>query len=260
MSILISRDGLYFCITEGNSILRFVENRFSRPRTPEDLLKEVQASLNYSFDKDMIEDLSDINVIYAHSLFSLVPAEFFDENRLSDYVKFNAKLFPTDELTYDTLKNQDAKLVYIPYTNINNFLFGKFGVFHFHHSISVFVDQCLTLPYDEQTRINLNAYPSHFELCVHENGQLILANSYDYFAPEDLVYYLLFTFEQLQLNPDETDLYLSGQIDENSDVYKLVYRYIRNVYFAETTKKLVSEDSAFTDIAEHKHLLLLNSV
>ena len=38
---------------------------------------------------------------------TLVPAAVFEEEHLSDYLKYNTKIFKTDFITYDVIKNED---------------------------------------------------------------------------------------------------------------------------------------------------------
>jgi len=55
-------------------------------------------------------------------------------------------------------------------------------------------------------------------------------NSYEYQTPEDFIYYVLFVMEQLKMDPREQLIQLAGKIDEHSDLYKTVYKFIRNVH------------------------------
>jgi hypothetical protein len=41
-----------------------------------------------------------------------------------------------------------------------------------------------------------------FEIIVIQNQQLLLFNSFEYLTPEDFIYYVLFTAEQLNINPE----------------------------------------------------------
>ena len=43
------------------------------------------------------------------------------------------------------------------------------------------------------------------------------------------MFYLLFCFSELKLNPDEIHTVFSGSIDLDSKLYELVYTYVRNV-------------------------------
>jgi hypothetical protein len=69
----------------------------------------------------------------------------------------------------------------------------------------------------------------HFEIIVIQNQQLLLFNSFEYLTPEDFIYYVLFTAEQLNINPENFPLELIGSIDIESEYYKIAYKFIRNV-------------------------------
>ena len=71
---------------------------------------------------------------------------------------------------------------------------------------------------------------------VVKNQQLLLFNSFEYSTAEDFIYYLLFTCEQLQLSPETIAVYLLGLIDENSEYFKMAYKFIRNCNLLETDK------------------------
>ena len=61
----------------------------------------------------------------------------------------------------------------------------------------------------------------------------IFFNSFDYKSKEDILYYLLFTFSELSLNPDNIHLVCCGLIDLDSELYALLYNYIRNIELLE---------------------------
>lgn len=245
LSILVAQDGLYFSVlnTEG-VISNFAQKTFSSAQTPESLLREIEDAFKYVIKENFNQEQYKIEVLYAHPLFTLVPEEYFDENKLSDYLKFNTRLFVTDELNYDTIKSIGAKLVYIPYTNINNFLVDKFGAFNYKHALSEFIEQSRQQTTFQKTMVFINTYTTHFDICVFENETLLLANSFEYYAPEDFVYYTLFIFEQLNLNREEVRVQLSGELRADSKVYELLYKYIRYVEFVQESPnfKTTSED------------------
>ena len=61
------------------------------------------------------------------------------------------------------------------------------------------------------------------------NQKLLLYNTFEYQTKEDFIYYLLFTAEQLQLNPEIFQLKLFGKISKENELYQIAYKYIRNV-------------------------------
>ena len=56
---------------------------------------------------------------------------YFDENSLDNYLKYTIKTLKNDFITFDDIEEIAAKNVYIPYVNINNFLFSQFSQFTF---------------------------------------------------------------------------------------------------------------------------------
>ena len=68
----------------------------------------------------------------------------------------------------------------------------------------------------------------HFDLIVMDNSNLRFHNKFEYSTEEDFIYFLLFTAEQLELNPEEFDLILKGKITEEDALFKLAYKYVRN--------------------------------
>jgi hypothetical protein len=54
--------------------------------------------------------------------------------------------------------------------------------------------------------------------------EVVIFNSFDINARR--FYYILFTAEQLNLNPENFPLELIGNIDTESDYFKIAYKYI----------------------------------
>jgi len=259
LSILVAQDGLSFCVSQNRTIGFFAEKKFSSQQSPENLLKEINHFFTYEFDQGLSEPVR-VKVFYAHSLYTVVPRPFFDETRLSDYLKYNARLLPTDELSFDSLKNIGANLVFIPYTNINNYLFEKFGEFTYQHLVSHFIDYCLNLNKSAVETVYLNVFATHFDMAVFRKEELILCNSFDYFSPEDFVYYVLFAFQQLGLNKEKLELHLSGAIDKSSEIYQLLYTYVRHVDFTDEPPLQKITDKRLKQLPSHHHTIFLKTI
>jgi hypothetical protein len=92
-----------------------------------------------------------------------------------------------------------------------------------------------------------------------DGGQLIYCNAFHFMTPEDIAYYLIFVFEQLNLNPEEVGLTLLGNIDRYSPVYDLLFRYIRNIEFAGRNESF-GYSYLFNEIPDHFYYSLLSPV
>lgn len=259
LSILIAQGGLSFCITSADAVIKFEEKLFSEPQNPENLLQEIQTVFSHSFAQNL-SAISSVQVFFAHQLYALVPRDYFDTAHLSDYLKFSTRLLPTDELVFDRLMHTAANLVYIPYTNINNFLVEKFGEFTYQHATTHFLDQCLESLSSDGEIAFINVYRTHFDLCAFKDKTLLLCNSYEYSAPEDLVYYALFAFNQLKLAPEKLTVFLGGLINKDMKLYQLLYAYIQQLNFYVDSSPFTIQDSGLKQLAPHRYSFFLNSI
>ena len=226
-----------------------IEKTFETALTPEEILEE----LKMIFAEKNIPSLSfeNVNVIFSSPYYTLVPTPLFDENKASDYLKFNTKILAQDYVSYDEIENNDMTIIYIPFVNINNYLFEIFGTFQYFHSMGIFIQHVLQKEkYALETKVYLNVEKDWFDCIVLSGGKVQLCNSYPFKSPEDFLYFTLFNFEQLSLNPDTVSVSLCGSINENDLLYKFLYRYIRNVSFIEDTPLAMINEPA------HKNFIL----
>ena len=64
----------------------------------------------------------------------------------------------------------------------------------------------------------------------------------------------MFTAEQLNLNPEDFQLTFLSDIEKESELYELVYKYVRNVNFFKPEYEIPTE----FEISEHSNFTLLN--
>lgn len=227
LSIQVSLSGLSFCVFDllSNKIQTVQSVTFPKNSILDEVLWKAFIDypiLNQAYDE--------IVVLHDNNLNTFVPTPLFDEKYLGSYLQFNVKVFETDLFGYDTLAFNDLNNVYVPYVNINNFLLDQYNTFTYKHKSSIFVEQLLKLnnSSSEEKEVYIHFQTNYFEIVVVKGNKLILFNSFEYSSPEDFIYYILFTFEQLQLNPDSVSVKLLGTISKDSAYFEIAYKYIRN--------------------------------
>lgn len=80
-----------------------------------------------------------------------------------------------------------------------------------------------------EPRITVTIRFNEVQLTAERNGKWLLLQAYNYQTPEDVLYYILNTLQQLDLTQEETTVYLQGMIDERSALYDVLYSYILNL-------------------------------
>jgi hypothetical protein len=255
LSIQVNLNGLsFFVLNTMDSKIEFLESvNFDKKQTPQALLDHL--THNFNSLEGLQKQFGRVTIVHDNELATLVPKPLFDEINLVDYLKFNTKILKTDFITYDALTTEDIMVVYVPLVNINNFIFERFGSFEYKHSATILLNRVLTLEKNSNSlKMYLNIEAFHFEIIIVENNKLRFYNRFEYNTKEDFIYYLLFTAEQLQLNPEEFPAILMGTVDEKDDLFKIAYKYVRHVSVLPKEAMLYNNDTG------SKHFTLLNSL
>ena len=243
LSIQLSSDGFSFCIYN-NSTSKY-ENIVSIPfttktTTPANMLEEVK---NIFKTNVLLHNIyEEVVLIHHNELHTFVPQSYFDEEILSSYLQNTVKVFDNDFVSYDELGTLEVNNVYIPFVNVNNYVFDSFGEFTYLHSSTVFFQNILKTNNVIDKSMFVNVYENNFQLIVIENNQLLLSNYFNYNSKEDFVYYVLFVAEQLKMDPNDFALTLYGNIKEKDDVYQMLYKYVRNVNIYATLNTLLDKN------------------
>tara|TARA_R110000868_G_scaffold132182_3_gene342776 strand:+ start:1085 stop:1906 length:822 start_codon:yes stop_codon:yes gene_type:complete len=232
LSIQISLSGLSFCILQkdSNTISCIKHIAFEKKLNPLEALDQLKHVFNT--EDALKSSFNAVYVIHVNELSTLVPKALFNEDSLADYLKFNSKILKSDFITYDTISINDSVNVYVPYININNFIYDMYGSFTYKHVSTVLIENILLIEkHIEDLKVYAHISSNHFEIIVTKKGGLLLYNTFEYTTTEDFIYYLLFTTEQLQLNPETLQLIFIGNIVKDDELYKMAYKYIRHISF-----------------------------
>ncbi|MDX5583751.1 MAG: DUF3822 family protein, partial [Aureibaculum sp.] len=144
------------------------------------------------------------------------------------------------------------------YININNFFIDRFGGYDFKHYSHILIENLLGIyKYSLVPHVFAHVHNNHFELIVIADKKLQLYNTFTFSTKDDFIYYALFTAEQLKLNPEKFEFILLGSVEKDDELYKIAYKYIRNVSLIENRSKY-SYDDVFTESDKRTYYTLLN--
>ncbi len=259
LSIQIRLSGLSFCILNRstNCVEYLVHHNFQKKLSPFEVLEQLKKHIETETVFSQI--FNSVHIIHQNDLATLVPKALFNENHIADYLKFNSKILKSDFITYDEINLNNCVNIYVPYVNINNYMFDNFGEFEYKHASTILIETILKnkISSDHQV-LHVNVDDHHFEIIATDKGELLLYNSFEYSTEEDFIYFLLFTVEQLKFNTETLILKLSGTIEKDDELYTIAYKYIRFVEFDS-----LSKNYTFTPNIQQKeqlqHQLILNS-
>ena len=125
ISVSLQELNIYLLSSTDNELKKSLNTQFSGNNSTDILLDNLKKSL-LDFD---IKDVLDVKLIVNNKLSVLVPDEIFNKKLSIEYLKFNSEIFSNDTSEVDDLSELNAKNVYVPYININNYLIDTFGSF-----------------------------------------------------------------------------------------------------------------------------------
>jgi len=253
LSIQFSLDGFSFCTTNThNEVIEFSSYTFSKTKNSPELVLEKLQDI-FKKEKSLQYDFETVTVIHQNNLNTLVPNEYFKKDALKSYLKYSIKTIATDLITFDELDFMNSKNVYVPYVNINNFLFQNFGEFEYKHYSSVLLEKLFSIATNDIC-CYIHVSKSTFDIVIIKNSNLQFFNIFEYKTKEDFMYYVLFTLEQLDLSTEETLVSILGDMEEDSDLFRLMYTYIRNIDFLSSKNAVFNNQK---EISKHSNFILL---
>jgi hypothetical protein len=258
LSLLVSPERFSYCVTDTltGKILHLNQIDFVR-QGKTGTVEELYADA-FTLEHQLTQHFDEVVVVHDNNLSAFVPEALFDAAYLGSYLQYNVKVFDTDYFDFDPLPNYSMNNVYIPFVNLNNFLIDRYGVFNYSALSSVLVARLLERTKNQDERqMFAHVSPGRFELVVIQNQKLLLYNSFEIGTPEDFIYYLLFTAEQLNLNPENFNLFLLGDVTQESDIFKIAWKYVRNVSLLDVCQ--MHDRNGLSEEENRQHFILLGA-
>jgi len=258
LALEVSLTGFSFAIinTVSNEILKIKEIDFSSYKNSTNT--EECYKICFSEHPELTQKYDQIIVLHNNNLSGFVPLAMFDSQNLRNYLRYNIEVFETDFFAFDMLEKYQINNVYLPYMNINNVLLDFFPSFDYKHHSSILVEKLLDLSKNiDEKQMFVHLGQNKFEIIVLQNQKLLFYNSFDFSKEEDCLYYILFTAEQMSLNPEFFTLKLLGNIREENELFKLIYTYIRNVFLLDVSG--LTQTNTLSDTQNLTHFVLVQS-
>lgn len=83
----------------------------------------------------------------------------------------------------------------------------------------------------EGGNILVNFRNEDFTVLASANGKLLLAQTFSYSTPADVIFYLLKICQQFGLNQQQVNIHLSGLVEQESALYRELHQYFLHVEF-----------------------------
>ena len=235
LSIRSSSGGLSFCVLDpvtntyiAFANIPFIDTSKDNIKTQEVLLKEELLQLPYK----------KVFFLYESPKATLVPSALYDSSKHNELFKLNHSISEEPyELVAQKIKMADAWNI----CSIPQFMYHlvktQFDSIEFYQQYSPFVESCLIASQlkKQEVVMHIAVHDTFFDLLVIKDRKMVLCNSYAYANVNDFLYFVLFTFEQLKLEAENTNVMVHGLSDKQNPLYKKLKNYLRQAKMANPT-------------------------
>jgi hypothetical protein len=231
LSIQASLDGFLFAILDPdrNKYVGLKSYRFEKAVNPDLRYERIQNVLDQ--DPFLQKSYQGVSCIQVETRSTLLPAALFEKNHLKLYFEFNHVLNDLDELHYNYLKMADAYIVFPLYSEIANLYLKRWVNIRFFHQAAPLVNLLMSPKTGNGQLAGINFNTDHFDILVIRGGKLQYLNNFRFRSEEDLLYFMLFVFDKLELDQETTPVLLSGEIDKFSGRPSRLKQYFRKLSF-----------------------------
>ena len=208
----------------------------------------------YNKEKNIFKNnFSKVLISYVGFPNTLIPKEIYNKNNEKEILQFNTNIYK--KIFADELVLQDTIIVYTIPNEIITLTKVLFPTANYIAQEKILID----LFYNKQENtecVYLSIYSQQVIITIFNGKKLIFNNTFDFKTSEDLLYYVLFSLEQLQLSRENVKVVLLGLIKNNDLNYKLLYEYIRNLTFINRDEK-VNIPNELRKLEEHEFFGLI---
>lgn len=212
-------------------------------KNKQDIEKEIYTILES--EEDLRQDFNNIKVYHNTPIFTFIPqALFHGKKNAIEYLKYSIDISSLKEnfVEYDRIVPIDTVNVYIPDISINNILIEYYGAFEYQHFASSLLRMLLRHYASHAYEIMyVYAEQNSFYFVMFRDKKLYYFNRFEYQTLDDLLYYILFSIEQLNINSERVPLYFIGDMNINTLICERIQRYIKYIYLMKYNKNYFSE-------------------
>lgn len=224
----VSNEGFSFCIKddENNSFLGLAIYNYDKTKPlvglPIDLqivFHEKREILSQKFNK--------VVVVYSLPQSVLIPFSIYSSDRNATVMNLMYGDFHANEIILtDLIPEQSVYNCYRIPTALYEVLQEHYPNAASMHQYTVLLKRTV----DDNDKLSVIFYGQKMIVSLIQSGKYQLINSYCYNAPEDASYMLLNVCHQLEIK--NITLEINGLIEEDSSLYKEIYKYFTDIEFS----------------------------
>jgi hypothetical protein len=230
LSIQVCLDGFSFSTLDPvrNKYIQFKYFSFSNAKTDDltalsERIFEQNQLLNLPFRK--------VFVLLPSFYSTLVPSGLFKPEEAEKWIYFTHQIPSGNKILYTPMKLADAWNIFVSPEPIIQLFQRQYPEPVFFHQYVPIAETKLAIsrPGVGRNQVILNLQNNYFDMVVLERNNLKLCNTFEINGEQDLIYFTLFVFDQLQLPSDSTETLVIGSHPHSGTILQTLRKYIKHI-------------------------------
>lgn len=242
LSVELSSSSLSYCIIDTQKYRCLL---LSSQKLETDNLLEI-----FSNDRYLSQNFKSKSISFVNFANTLVPFELYEKKDKENLFALNHEL--NDEvLLEDNLREEIINLHAVPklfFQTIKNIL----PAATLRSQSSILINNFTNLNLKVETMF-LYLKDSFVNIVVTKGKNLLFQNKFNYVTKEDLLFYVLFSIQELNFSNEDINTIVYGNVTENE--FSILYDYIRNIKYGNKLKD-ISCSNEFNSIENHCYSIL----
>lgn len=200
-------------------------------------------------------------VIFQYQSFRgmLVPETLFDSKNLRVFLQFHHDIDDKDYVQFQEIKPAEAFVIFTVPVYLEEFLETKYPQIKYSHHSVPFIYNAIGKMDKEDTTPGMHIYfaDDFFDVLIIRNNKIQLFNSFFYKKYTDVIFFVANILNLFSIKPDTSKIFISGQIDENSDLQKELEKMFKLIVF-EKFNNDISYSENLSSLTQQRYVNLLN--
>ena len=215
-----------------------------------DNLRESSIILQQNFNK--------VKISIETAAFTFIPDELFSKDLLKEYGRF-ISLEPGSEFNVSTISSCGIKNIFQFDFELIKELNARFKNPLIINSVDCFIESTSHIAgKNNSTQLFLNFQENAFEAVYYKSGRLIFYNKFDFATPDEFNYFLLNIIQQSDIDIRNTDIQVSGKIEQSGELRSRIEKYFAGINFAGISNMVKVSSTVESPFSEHKHFSLIS--
>jgi hypothetical protein len=251
--------GFSFCILDRdrNKYIAFGNHHFSKISSFNILATEIEGLIKKNSWLNL--PYQHVKLLFATPRFTFIPSPLYNPHEERKLFDFNHKLGANEVLHRNFIYGNSSYVVYSIHEHIKSVFEEAYPTVKFYHQSCPMIEEILLKNKLSNNNIQayLNIYPDFIDFAILDKSTLKLFNSFAIQSNSDFQYFILNSFDQLQLSPLNVPISISGLIKKDDDKIEVLKKFIKQIDYLNKPSHF-EYSYGFQDIPDHYFSNMIN--